>query len=151
MAIHSTIVFTCNDKSNSLSSFIDIQSNEKLLRIIEILAKIMGTFFFINLIRQKTNLLEKNINYSILVEKINNLLFKNSESHQSEHQVQFLSTSQMQILLGQHKLSHRNSCMGEPTLIHQLQPSLGVEFRLCLNRVSNRKLNFCRSHHLLNF
>lgn len=72
MAIHSTIVFTCNDKSNSLSSFIDIQSNEKLLRIIEILAKIMGTFFFINLIRQKTNLLEKHINYSILVEKINN-------------------------------------------------------------------------------
>lgn len=51
MAIHSTIVFTCNDKSNSLGSFIDIQSNEKLLRIIEILAKIMEKFFFINLIR----------------------------------------------------------------------------------------------------
>lgn len=51
MAIHSTIVFTCNNKSNSLNSFIDIQSNEKLLRIIEILAKIMGKFFFINLIR----------------------------------------------------------------------------------------------------
>lgn len=85
------------------------------------------------------------------MEKINNLLLKNNESHQSGHQVQFLSTSQMQILLGQHKLSHRNSCMGGPTLIHQLRPSLEVEFRLCLSRVSNRKLNFYRSHRLLNF
>ena len=85
------------------------------------------------------------------MEKINNLLLKNNESHQSEHQVQFLSTSQMQILLGQHKLSHRNSCMGGPTLIHQLRPSLEVEFRLCLSRVSNRKLNFCRSRRLLSF
>lgn len=47
MAIHSTIVFTCNDKSNSLSSFIDIQLNEKLLRIIEILTKIIGKFFLL--------------------------------------------------------------------------------------------------------
>lgn len=85
------------------------------------------------------------------MEKINNLLLKNNESYQSGHQVQFLSTSQMQILLGQHKLSHRNSCMGGPTLIHQLRPSLEVEFRLCLSRVSNRKLNFCRSRRLLNF
>ena len=85
------------------------------------------------------------------MEKINNLLLKNNESHQSGHQVQFLSTSQMQTLLGQHKLSHRNSCMGGPTLIRQLRPSLEVEFRLCLSRVSNRKLNFCRSRRLLNF
>ena len=85
------------------------------------------------------------------MEKINNLLLKNNESHQSGHQVQFLSTSQMQTLLGQHKLSHRNSCMGGPTLIHQLRPNLEVEFRLCLSRVSNRKLNFCRSRRLLNF
>ena len=85
------------------------------------------------------------------MEKINNLLLKNNESHQSGHQVQFLSTSQMQTLLGQHKLSHRNSCMGGPTLIHQLRPSLEVEFRLCLSRVSNRKLNFCRSRRLLSF
>lgn len=85
------------------------------------------------------------------MEKINNLLLKNNESHQSGHQVQFLSTSQMQTLLGQHKLSHRNSCMGGPTLIRQLRPSLEVEFRLCLSRVSNRKLNFCRSRRLLSF